>query len=461
MRVTPGNLSATADGPGATTWREDRTGQVLAAVAVLGFAAMSLLRWRNHWANAFDLGLFDQGVWKLAQFKAPELTVLPDNLFGDHLSLVLLVYVPLYWLHPSPGWLLVSQALALGLTVLPLRALARDLGAPPALAVVAFVASAPVLMANLYDFHPVVLTVPLVTAALVTAGRGEVRTSVLLAVAIALVRADAGVLVLGVAVIATPAVRRAIVPVALVSMAAGALVPALLHSDQTFERYYGSLGTGPLDALLHPWRIVTTLVGSQARQTLFLWLLPVGFLPLVRPRWFAALALAGLPLLLSTYKNTSVPWFHHAGTVAPFALGGALAAIGRYRHHVVPRGLLLCGLTLALFLQGPLIGEGPESQRWPALRPRPVAGLDEALAQVGPTEAVATEVWIVVEVARRDHVYALVCEDEPLDCGIPGPPGEVVDVIVAHRSRTATLERLGWQVEPVDVPGSDLVVARP
>jgi uncharacterized membrane protein len=455
-----GPTPATAAPPGVT-WRQDRAGLVAAALTGVVLAVASTLRWRHHWAGALDLGLFDQGVWMLSRLHSPDLTILPENLFGDHFSPVLVLYAPLYRFHPSPGWLLVSQALAVGATVVPMRVLARDLGAPPALATVAVIASAPILTATLFDFHPVVLTLPVVTAALVTARRDDVRTTVLLAVAVALIRADAAVLLLGVAVVATPRVRRAIVPVALVSMAVGALVPVLLDTDQTFERYYGSLGTGPIDALTHPWRVVTTLLGSQARRTLFLWLLPVGFLPLARPRWLAALVVGGLPILLSTHPNTAVPWFHHAGTVAPFAIAGALATIGHHRTHVAPRALLVCGLVLALVLQGPLMPDGPRSQTWRLVRPRPVVGLAEALAQVGPAEGVAAETWIVVELARRDRVYPLACEDEPAECGIPGPPGAVVDVVIADGSRTAVLEAAGWRVEPVAVPGSDLVVARP
>lgn len=453
--------ASTADPPRARSWADDRTGITMVGFGVAMMATASFLRWRNHWAGALDLGLFDQGVWKLSRFQAPELTILPENLFGDHLSLVLVLFAPLYWIHPSPGWLLLVQALAVGLTVLPMRALARDLGAPPSLAALATLASAPIWMANLYDFHPVTLTVPVVTAALVTARRGEVRKTVALTVLTAFIRADAAVLILGVAVVATPRVRRLIVPLALISIIAGIAVPHLLNTEQTFERYYGSLGTDPLDALRHPWRVVTTLAGDQARQTLLLWLVPVGFLPLARPRWLVALLVAGLPLLLSTTPATALPWFHHAGTVAPFAIAGALATIGAYRTALLPRALLVSGLTLAMFTQGPLIPDGPRSQNWSLVRERRTLGLSEALADVGPSDRVAADVWIVVEVARREAIYPILCGVVPVDCGVPGEPGEMVDVVVAHRSRTAWLEQRGWRVEAVAVPNSELVVARP
>ncbi len=61
---------------------------------VYGVAGM--LRYRNWWSGAIDLGVFDQGVYLLSQGMAPEVTINGRNLFADHLSLSVLVFVPLY-----------------------------------------------------------------------------------------------------------------------------------------------------------------------------------------------------------------------------------------------------------------------------------------------------------------------------------------------------------------------------
>lgn len=462
MAAVPSSIDAPTAVDGAhdapLRWRDDRAGlaAAIALAAVLG--TLAFVRISNHWSGAFDLGLFDQGVWLLSEGRAPELTILPENLFGDHLSPILVAYAPLYRLHASPLWLVGSQVLALAATVLPMRSLARDLGAPPAWATIAVCASAPVHMASLYDFHPVVLTVPVVTWGIVAARRDDVARAVVAALLVGLIRADAGVLVLGIAVLATPRVRVRIVPIALASMALGALVPVLLHTDQTFERYYGSLGTGPLDALTHPWRIVTTLLGEQALRTAALSLVPVGFLPLLRPRWALAAAVAGLPLLLSTFPNTSLAWFHHAATIAPFAIGGALAALAHHRQVPALRVALGVGLALALVTQGPLGPDAPRSQRLTGFaEARPAAGLDEAVARVRPDDRVAAEVWIVPEVARRTSIRALTSREA--DGGLDAAPGVEFDVVLAAVDRTELLEARGWDV--ARAPGADVVVARP
>ncbi|KRO41106.1 MAG: hypothetical protein ABR58_05335, partial [Acidimicrobium sp. BACL19 MAG-120924-bin39] len=59
---------------------------------------------RNHFGlgtSAYDFGLFDQGVWLVAQGKAPFVTLMGRNLFGDHTSFILLPLVPLFWVIGS------------------------------------------------------------------------------------------------------------------------------------------------------------------------------------------------------------------------------------------------------------------------------------------------------------------------------------------------------------------------
>ena len=77
--------------------------------------------------------------------------------------------------------------------------------------------------------------------------------------------------------------------------------------------------------------LVTDVEGSEAVPTaafqLFSWWLPVGFLPLRRPRWVWATAVGGAPLLLSSWGGVAEPWWHHGAVMVPFAIGGALAAM--------------------------------------------------------------------------------------------------------------------------------------
>lgn len=443
-------------------WRDDPAGMAAGAVlATIGFA-LGGLRYSHWWSTGLDLGLFDQGIWLLSQGRNPRLTIIDDNLFADHLSLVLVVFAPLYRVAATPAWLIGGQAAALGAAVPALRSLARQLGAEPRWATVATVGSAPLLAAAMFDFHPVVMTVPLVATALVAAHRDDVRTCTWMAVLVALVRADACILLLGVAVLARPHARRRLLLLAPVGMAIGALVPALLGSRQTFVRYWGHIGDSPIDAALHPWRIAEALLSTTALETALIWLLPVGFLTLARPRWALAATVAGMPLLLSSAGGTSVPWLHSAAALVPFTIGGALATLAEPRRLWEHPATLVVGVVAALCLTSPLSPRAPAPVRLDGvLVDRDVDGRDQAVAMVGPDEAVSADPYLLTRLSQRERAYMYPCpvlRIADATCGVPrtDPPP---DVIVTSRDRATELRAAGWA--PVTVPGGDLVVARP
>ena len=134
-----------------------------------------------------DLGIFDQAAWLLAHGHAPYVTSIGLNVFADHVSPVVLLFAPLYWLAATPVWWLAAQAACLGLTIVPMRRLAADLGAPPWAATAAIVLSAPLLSAAVYDVHPVVFATPAVAWALLAGRRDDVRAATIAGIIVVLV----------------------------------------------------------------------------------------------------------------------------------------------------------------------------------------------------------------------------------------------------------------------------------
>ena len=65
---------------------------------------------RGYGDSAFDIGLYDQGVWLLSRFHAPFITMMGRNLFGDHTQFQMVLMVPLYWIRPDATTLLIAQA---------------------------------------------------------------------------------------------------------------------------------------------------------------------------------------------------------------------------------------------------------------------------------------------------------------------------------------------------------------
>ena len=97
---------------------------------VLGFTAVYLVlvlfNHRNFATNAFDLGIFDQVVWKLSHFETPYSSLKGMVIWGDHFDLILLIFAPLYWLWSDVRILLILQVLLVVSSVFPLYRIAKE-----------------------------------------------------------------------------------------------------------------------------------------------------------------------------------------------------------------------------------------------------------------------------------------------------------------------------------------------
>ncbi len=107
--------------------------------------------------SSYDVGLYEQGVWLLGQGKAPFVTLMGRNMFGDHASLVLLFVAPIYRLFPSASTLFFLQSLFIALGAVPVFLAARKRLASEGMAVVlaaCFLLHPAVGWSNRENFHP-------------------------------------------------------------------------------------------------------------------------------------------------------------------------------------------------------------------------------------------------------------------------------------------------------------------
>ncbi|MCS3921148.1 DUF2079 domain-containing protein [Fervidibacter sacchari] len=126
---------------------------------------ISLRRFNFFGAQAFDLGIFQQGAWLLANGYTPFVTVRGWHLFADHFSPILFVFVPFYKFFPHPFWLFFGQTIALALGVIPLYRLAlrhtqNELTAT--VIAIGYLLHPAIMTMLFFDFHPVLLSVPFV-----------------------------------------------------------------------------------------------------------------------------------------------------------------------------------------------------------------------------------------------------------------------------------------------------------
>jgi uncharacterized membrane protein len=152
----------------------------LAAVYVIVYSTLSVLRHESYHSFGFDLGLFNQVFWNTTQGRLFESTMsqalpIPHSLLGDHFSPIFLLLMPFYFAFPHPETLLVLQTLALALGAWPVYLLAKlklPAGYAP-LWVLAYLLFVPLAYINLYDFHEVAFSVAPLGFALYFLERGR------------------------------------------------------------------------------------------------------------------------------------------------------------------------------------------------------------------------------------------------------------------------------------------------
>ncbi len=181
--------------PAPARTRESRAvPHVLAAVAFAGYAAWSLQRLRTFDASGFDLGIFEQAVRSYAHGHWPVSDLLGAGYptLGDHFHPILALLAPFYVLWPSPGCLLVAQALLFALSAVPVtRCAILVFGTRRgALVGAGYVLSWGLLSAVNFDFHEVCFAVPMLAFTAEHLLHGRWRAAVWCALPLVLVKED-------------------------------------------------------------------------------------------------------------------------------------------------------------------------------------------------------------------------------------------------------------------------------
>lgn len=146
---------------------------------IIGFSALILflcssVRHALFQSTAFDLGIFDHGIYLISQGKPPIVDFIGFHILGDHASGILYVLALLYKLYPSIYWLFAVQGICLALGALPTWYLAIQGGLTTAQAwgmATAYLLYPLIFNLNLFDFHPEVIALPAILGAVLAARR--------------------------------------------------------------------------------------------------------------------------------------------------------------------------------------------------------------------------------------------------------------------------------------------------
>ncbi len=162
---------------------------------------LQILRFNRLGASAFDLGIFQQAVWLMSQGKTPFVTVRGMHILGDHFTPILyLLAVPYrFWAHPF--WLFLAQTIALAAGAFPLYRLTMRKTQHEWVAVLVatgYLLHPALFTMLLFDFHPVLLSVPFVLWAMDAIESGRFVHFIVGACCAALCRQDVAIILAGI-----------------------------------------------------------------------------------------------------------------------------------------------------------------------------------------------------------------------------------------------------------------------
>jgi uncharacterized membrane protein len=370
-------------------------------------------------APAFDMGIFDQGVWLLSRFKEPFVTILGLNLFGDHVSFIMLAFVPLYWLWPGPETLLVVQALVLAIGAIPVYLLARGVLKNSWFAVIpalAYLLTPALGWLNLENFHPDSLEVPLLLFAFFFIMRRRWRWYLAMVILVMMVKEDVWLLLvpLGLYVACKHNRKMGFLTVGLsvgwFIVAFLGIQPALSGaapgSLDVWRIPFGGFGGLLRTAVVEPWEVIGYMLTAEKVRYIFQLLTPLLFLPLLSWR-----ALIAVPVLLfnlvSNFWYQSNLEYHYHSLVIPIFCVAALLALERFSSIKIRRclsALVLVATLFSLYLWGPVHGSRHPSYDPDSLHPQNLAA-NEAIATIPADAIVAAEDRFAAHLANREFIY--------------------------------------------------------
>jgi uncharacterized membrane protein len=453
----------TAPTPRLTTWERALPWSIALIFAAL-YATISVARFERLATWSFDLGIFEQAIRHYAHLQAPIVDIegAGVNFLGDHWSPAIAAFAPFYRLFPTPVTLLVGQAMAVALAVVPItRAGMRHLGSGPGTAIgLAFGMSYGVQAAVDFDVHEVCLAVPLLAFALEAFLRRRWAMVAACAAPLVLVKEDLGLTVaaLGVALVLVGARRWGI------SLAAFGLAAFAITVEFLMPLFRNGGGSSRISELASPsgadgsllsrlYNLPLDVVTSAPRATTVILLLAVtAFLCLRSP-----IMVLVLPTLawrfLSTNQNYWGQAYHYDLVLMPIVFAALVDGVLRVRRsrwrplaaygRAAPAVALVVGLVFCTTTQ--LAGLVDPATYRPTLRAE--AG-GRVASEIPDGATVETDFGVMALLTRRTrvlqmgHAAPLVPDFILIDAGGrqgPLPPHPVQYAATLHPGATYVL----------------------
>lgn len=402
---------------------------VLAACIAVWVAVFGVLVWQRHdrfGTFGFDLGIYDQATWLLANLEGQLITVRGLEVFGHHASLGLYLLAPAYWLGGGPQFLDLFQVVVMALGAVPVFLLARErFGRPwPGVVLGAVFLLHPAFQFLAWEtFHPETVAITPLLAAYYCSVRerwGWFATWSALAI---VWKEDVALAVLVLGLVVAVRGRREIglvtagAALAWFVVVSQVVLPSVNGEHAFYEQFFGDLGGSPTEiarnSVTDPTLVTDRLTAPSAREYVWQLTAPYGMVPLLAP----GILLLGVPQLLvnvlSVNGFTREITYHYAAlplTALTLALVEGTAWLDRrLPRRWMRRGVLAC--IVASAVAGTVAwGPSPVGVRygdgwWPAAGDERRAAKESAVALVPGDASVSATYQFVPHLTHRTEIY--------------------------------------------------------
>lgn len=283
------------------------------------YSTLSITRHNHFESGAFDLGIYDQGIWLYSQFDVPYSTIKERFLLGDHLTLTLPFLAPLFYIWNDVRLLLIFQAFFITFSAVPVYLVARIRKLSPFSSLIfAIIYSLfyGIQFAVYFDFHPVALGVTFLAWLIYFYEARRVKLFVLSLVLLLLTQENMGLTLASIGFVYLFSKRRRkhavlfILSGVIFSLFAARLIG--FFSPVGYE-YFPKFNFNPLE-------IIQRFFDAYDKKLVWLYSFSwFSFLPLLHPGAILGVAfdLAQYFQPDKQYPHMITPFFHHRAILAP------------------------------------------------------------------------------------------------------------------------------------------------
>jgi len=411
--------------------RERRIVWTAAVVFLVLVSALGAWKLWSFAYNGLDLAIYNQVAWNSVHGRWFDFTIHPHSYLGDHLELAFAFIFPLYACLQHPLTLVIVQAAAIAIAVVPLtRLAARFVGKPWHLLFgLAYLANPTVQNMALYEFHLLPFAIPLVSWAILSYVERKFWRFLVFSGLALTVREDVALVIVGFGLLALLDRRRwhwSVVPTVLGAgwfIGAMSLTSALNdYGRYKFLIYYAWLGESLpemlLNAVRNPLLVLGHLLSFQNLAFATGLLLPFALLPVFRLRWLVPVVPTLLQLMLAVSSSELLIEIHYPALIIPFLLTASAAAFSHIIHpprsgifhrlgaeRIMVTAIVTAVILYSMVVAGPFVKALPVVAQTPKITER--VAIERALSDTVAGKSVAAGFETLTELSSQERLFSL------------------------------------------------------